>query len=241
MTPKTAAKIVLYLLLLTSSVMAGYFFYRDYDRMMMEPDDERQVDLTEVDLPDEAEAVELESRLGVYGFGFLASVLFLGLLIAHNISVWVAARTATLVYDMDHAPPPSVEYEEAEQEWANGQYLEAVQMFRDYLTKHRSEIHVHFRIAEIYEKDLHNALASALEYEEILKHRLPRERWAWAAIHLCNLYNRTGQNKKFLNLLHRIDDEYGDTAAAGKARKRLALIEGREYQEEDEPRGEEQE
>ena len=59
---------------------------------------------------------------------------------------------------------------------------------RDYYNKNPREVHVALRIAEIYEKDLNNHLAAALEYEEVLKKKLPAERWGWAAIHLVNLY-----------------------------------------------------
>jgi hypothetical protein len=59
----------------------------------------------------------------------------------------------------------------------------------------------------------------------VLKHNLPRERWGWAAIHLCNLYLKLGQPDKTMTLLRRVDAEYGETQAAEKARKRLALLE----------------
>src|SRR5204862_8000866 len=82
------------------------------------------------------------------------------------------------------------------------------------------------RIAEIYEKDLQNYLAAALEYEEVLKQKLPPERWGWAAVHLCNLYtSKLNQSDKGIFLLQRIATEYGETAAADKARKRLAQLE----------------
>ena len=67
----------------------------------------------------------------------------------------------------------------------------------------------------------HNPLAAALEYEEVLKQKLAPERWGWAAIHLCNLYLKLDQHDKSVALLRRIDSEYGETAAAEKARKRL--------------------
>jgi hypothetical protein len=94
-------------------------------------------------------------------------------------------------------------------------------MMREYLQKNPREQHVALRIAEIYEKDLHNPLAAALEYEEVLKQKLAPERWGWAAIHLCNLYGKLNQHDKSVQLLRRIENEYGTTAAAEKARKRL--------------------
>jgi hypothetical protein len=81
---------------------------------------------------------------------------------------------------------------------------------------------VALRIAEIYEKDLGNYLAAALEYEEIIKKKLSPERWGWAAIHLANLYSgKLKKSQEAVDLLQRIVAEYGQTGAAKKARERL--------------------
>ena len=75
-----------------------------------------------------------------------------------------------------------------------------------------------------YEKDLNNPLAAALEYEEVLKHKLSPERWGWAAIHLANIYSgKLGKPDQAVALLRRIEAECGDTPPAEKARQRLAL------------------
>ena len=96
---------------------------------------------------------------------------------------------------------------------------------REYLQKNPREQHVALRIAEIYESNLSNPLAAALEYEEVLKKNLPAERWGWAAIHLANLYSGAlNQPDKAVALLRRIDAEYGTTSAAKKARERLTQI-----------------
>ena len=65
------------------------------------------------------------------------------------------------------------------------------------------------------------ARAAALEYEEVLKQKLPPERWGWAAIHLCNLYFKLNQLDKSVAFLRRVEAELKETAAAEKARKRL--------------------
>ncbi len=98
---------------------------------------------------------------------------------------------------------------------------------RDYLKSHPRELYVAIRIAEIYEKDLGNYLATALEYEEVLRHRLRPEQWGWAAIHLANLYSgKLNQTDKAVALLRRIVSEHGETAAAAKAQARLSQLEG---------------
>lgn len=160
-----------------------------------------------------------------YLCAFLATAIFLGLLIARDISEYFGNRSVEFLFNDDGEGIKSPEYDEAEQEWANGHYLEAVRLMREYLAKNPREQGVALRIAEIYEKDLKNNLAAVLEYEEVLKHKLQPERWGWAAIHLCNLYSKMGKTKEAVALLHRIVDEFGETPAAEKARKRLATFE----------------
>ncbi|HEY3915889.1 MAG TPA: hypothetical protein VGN61_15480 [Verrucomicrobiae bacterium] len=171
--------------------------------------------------------------------GYLAGLVLvvgaLGLMIAYDLTQVAGNQAANfLFFDVGDAMR-NPDYEKAEAEWANGKFLEAIQLLRDYLKKNPREMHAALRIAEIYEKDLKNYLASALEYEEVLKHRLPAERWGWAAIHLCNLYSKLNQQDKTLALLHRIVNEYSRTAAAKKARTRLGIVEPEEVQAPTEP------
>ncbi len=156
---------------------------------------------------------------------FAACLICLGGLIAYDVSQYLGNRSLDFIFNDDLKGMKDPEYEQAEQAWANGKPLEAIQMMREYLRKHPREQYVSLRIAEIYEKDLNNQLAAALEYEQVLQHNLPRERWGWAAIHLCNLYSKLGRASQATDLLRRIAEEYSETAAAKKARKRLAMFE----------------
>jgi TolA-binding protein len=151
----------------------------------------------------------------------LVAVLVLGLLVGRDVSGYLTHRVHREIYGEASEPEGDPEYDEAERVWANGDHLEAVRLLRDFLKKKPGKLHAAFRIAEIYEKDLRNPLAAALEYETILRHRFEPERWGWAAIHLVNLYNRLGQEAKAEALLRRILDEYPRTEAAAKARERL--------------------
>ena len=157
---------------------------------------------------------------------FFLSLVALALLIARDIAEWFAGRAVkTLSNDEDDLAIDNT-YEEAEKLWANGEPIQAVELFRVYLKKFPKNVHANFRIAEIYEKDLSNFVAAALEYEDLLAKNLPRERWGWAAIHLCNLYTgKLNQPEKGLELLRRVRDEYGDTPAGEKASARLLQIE----------------
>jgi hypothetical protein len=165
-----------------------------------------------------------KSRIGVWTGAFMLSVIALGGLIAWDFSNFMGNRTLKVLYNDDNPEQKDPEYDEAEKIWANGQHLEAVRLMRDYYNKNPREVHVALRIAEIYEKDLNNHLAAALEYEDVLTKKLPDERWGWAAIHLCNLYFKLGQEMKGYALLQRIVKEYGGTQAAEKARKRLKEV-----------------
>ena len=159
-------------------------------------------------------------------YGLLCAAGFVGFafLFARDVSHLFAHKAEQALFADDGAPADP-EYEQAEELWKDGKHLEAIQAMRDYLKKHPREQYVALRIAEIYEQNLFNPLAAALEYEEVLKKNLPPERWGWAAIHLANLYSgKLNQPTKAIDLLHRIDSEYGNTTAANKARERLMQI-----------------
>jgi hypothetical protein len=168
---------------------------------------------------------EARGRMIRYLGALIATLVALGILVALDFTNLLGSQaTKYLFQDVANAMRDPV-YERAEAEWANGHFLEAVQLLREYLKDNPREIHAALRIAEIYEKDLKNMLAAALEYEEVLKHKLEPERWGWAAIHLCNLYSKLGQQPKAMTLLRRIVDDYPRTAAARKARTRLGIEE----------------
>jgi TolA-binding protein len=172
------------------------------------------------------ESAKASSHMGLWLGLFVVSVLGVGLMVAHDVSQFMGNRALKVLYNDDGEGVKDPEYDKAEEVWANGDHLEAIKLMREYLAKNPREQHVAIRIAEIYEKDLKNNLAAALEYEEVLKHKLQPERWGWAAIHLCNLYFRLNQEQKGFELLRRIVNEHPNTAAAEKARKRLGQVDG---------------
>src|SRR5438132_11131967 len=196
---------------------------------MKEGETKTDTDLINVKVPDYqrmAAPAKTDYHLGGWGAGMVLSLVGLGLMVAHDVSGLVGGRALKVIYNDEGEGITSPDYEKAEEEWANGNFLEAIQLMRDYLRQNPREQHVALRIAEIYEKDLQNFLAAALEYEEVLKQKLPPERWGWAAIHLCNLYpSKLNQPGKAIALLQRIVAEYSGTAAAEKARNRLAQLE----------------
>jgi TolA-binding protein len=156
--------------------------------------------------------------------GFVAAMLGLAGLVGMEVARWASRRTGDLLFSEDAPGEADPEYDAAEAEWAKGNHLDAIGMMRDYLKKNPSEQYVAIRIAEIYEKDLQNYLAAALELEEVLTRRLSSEKWGWTAIHLANLYSgRMNQAPKAIALLERIIADYPNTGAAKKARERLGV------------------
>jgi hypothetical protein len=222
-------RITLLVVLILTAAFYGWQLKVNYDRMTESRAGPADTDLTNVRLPDPQRRLAARApgayRLGPWGAGLVLSLLGAGLLIAHEISQFVGTRALKSLYNDEGEGLVTPEYDLAEEEWNRGNHLEAVRMMREYLAKNPREQYVALRIAEIYEKDLHNPLAAALEYEEVLTKKLPPERWGWAAIHLCNLYTgHLNQPEKAVALLRRIHEEYGDTQAAEKARARLEQL-----------------
>src|SRR6266536_5413501 len=226
---RKGTKITLYVLLALSVGVFTWRFKSNYSRLMAEGEPVNDTDVTNVKVPDygkKAVPARTDYHLGAWGAGLVLSLIGLGLMVAHDVSDFVGGRALKVLYNDEGAGVANPDYEKAEEEWANGRFLEAIQLMRDYLKQNPREQHVALRIAEIYEKDLQNFLAAALEYEEVLKQNLPPARWGWAAIDLCNLYtSKLNHSDKAIILLQRIVTEYGETAAADKARKRLTQLE----------------
>lgn len=217
-------KLGFYAALVIGTLVFGLLALSSYRKLMHQSSDASQTSLTDVPALTKDESPRTRggyARMLTFSAFFFVSVVGLGLMLGRDAAHYFGNQVVKELYSDEGEALASPEYDAAEQEWADGRYLEAVRMMREYLEKNPRQQHVALRIAEIYEKDLHNPIAAALEYEEVLKHKLPPERWGWAAIHLCNLYTKLNQHDKGIALLRRIDAEYKETAAAEKARKRL--------------------
>jgi len=200
-------KIILYIGLVASALFFGLAF--------------REIYLLKVQrLP-----VPEHLSMGANGFAALMCLVVLGIFIGRDISSYLAEKAVKFIFNDEGETMKTPEYEKAEEVWKSGDYLEAIRLLRNYYEKHPREIYVAMRIAEIYENDLHNTLAAALEYEQILNNKIPPERWGWAAIHLVNLYSKLNQTDKATWLLNEISNRYPFTPAAKKARQRLGLPE----------------
>jgi TolA-binding protein len=216
-------KLGLYAILIVAACVFGYLTLSSYRRIEQSANTSQPTssDFPALKKDEDSHSPSGYARMLAFGGAMFLSIVGLGLLVGHEISHYMGNRVLRSLYNDEGQAASDPEYDLAEQEWANGNHLEAISMMREYLKKNPREQHVALRIAEIYEKDLNNQLAAALEYEEVLKCKLPPDRWGWAAIHLCNLYSKLNQPDKSVALLRRIDAEYPETPAAEKARKRL--------------------
>jgi tetratricopeptide (TPR) repeat protein len=155
---------------------------------------------------------------------FLISVVGLGFLCFHGATRFLSGRAERWLLEGGSSTGPVPELEEAERVRASGEPLDAIRLLREYLQINPYELRAMTRIAEIYRYDLKNDLAAALEYEELLKRKLPDDQWAWSALHLAKLYGRLNEYEKSVALLERLDSGYGHTIAGRRAKKALEQV-----------------
>ena len=161
------------------------------------------------------------SRLLLWGFLALISVAGLGALIAYDVTQYAGNRATDSLFDHDGEGIPESIDDQVEKAHGEGDFLEAIRLLRDHLTQNPKAVEAQIRIAELYEKDLNNPLAAALEYEEVLKRPLRPEKRGWTCIHLVNLYTRMDKPDQAIVWLQRIVAECPGTPAAAKAQERL--------------------
>jgi tetratricopeptide (TPR) repeat protein len=162
------------------------------------------------------------ARVMLWGFLAFGALAGLASMAAYDLSQYAANRAERSLFDDEGEAVRETTYELVEKAYGAGEYLEAIRLLREFLKEDPKAVHGQIRIAEIYEKDLNNPLAAALEYEEVLKKPLDAERKGWTAIHLVNLYNRLDRPNQAVELMKQIVAEVPDTPAAQKARERLA-------------------
>ncbi|MGE3310419.1 MAG: tol-pal system YbgF family protein [Limisphaerales bacterium] len=161
------------------------------------------------------------SRLLLWGFFGLISLAGLGSLIAYDVSHYAGNRATDALFDDEGEGIPESIEDQVNKAYADGDFLEAVRLLRDHLGTNPKSVETQIRIAELYEKDLNNPLAAALEYEEVLKLPLTPEKRGWTGVHLVNLYNRLEKPDLAVAWLQRVVVECPGTPAAVKAQDRL--------------------
>ena len=214
-------KPMLYLVLSLVAIWMSVGFYSNFqhstDSVAPQPVTDMDADVT----PRKHNSAA-QGRMMLNGAVLLGCIIGLGLLLSKDLSGWFGDKTTELIYNDNLEGVHNPDYDQAEEVALSGQPMEAVNMLRAFLKKNPREIYAQMRIAELYENELQNPLASALEYEDVLKHKFNADRWGWAAIHLVNLYSgKLGKPEQALAWLKRIESEHPETGPAKKARERL--------------------
>lgn len=164
-------------------------------------------------------------RLLGYTVGFAVSLLGLGFVAAQDFGHLLKSQFGKEVSYVDARSARNAEYERAERIALKGQHHEAIRLLQAIVAKHPSHGHSVLRIAEIYDKELHDYQNAALQYEQLLQLKIPAEQWGWIAIRLANIYSgKLNQPRTALELVRRLAAEHPETQAGGKALKRLTRI-----------------
>lgn len=213
-------KVILYTVLTALAIWASVGFYKNY-KLSNEAAAKRNVE-SDSDTPRLTNDAGAQGRMMGNAFGLVACAIGLGFLISRDFSSWFAAKSVDFIYNDNAEGMHDPDYDHAEDVALQGNHLEAIQLLRDFLKRNPSELYAAIRIGELYEKELQNFLAAALEYEEVLKHKFNADRWGWLAIRLVNLYSgKLNKTEEAMTWLRRIATEYPDSAPAKKARERL--------------------
>lgn len=166
-------------------------------------------------------------RLLGYTVGFAVSLLGLGFVAAQDFGHLLKSQFGKEVSYVDAKSARNAEYDRAERTALKGQHHEAIRLLQAIVAKHPGHSHSVLRIAEIYDKELHDYQNAALQYEQLLQLNIPPEQWGWVAIRLSNIYSgKLNQPRTALELIRRLAAEHPETQAGGKALKRLTRIAG---------------
>ena len=78
------------------------------------------------------------TRMVTYGLALVVFFLGLAALIAYDVAHFLGSRAERALFN-DEGAPVDPEYEQAEELWKDGKYLECVSAMREYLNKHPRE------------------------------------------------------------------------------------------------------
>ena len=150
-------KIAFYILLTLSACFFTWRFRSNYTRLMAGGEPVADSDLINVKLPDyqkNAAPTRTDYHLGAWGAALVLSLIGLGLIVAHDLSSFFGGRALKVLYNEEGEGIANPDYENAEEQWAKGNFIESIQLMRDCLKHNPREQHIAMRIGEIYEEVL---------------------------------------------------------------------------------------
>src|SRR2546422_5546793 len=109
----------------------GWQFKTNYALLMNESGTGGDTDVINVKLPDyqkKAPETKADYPLAAWGAGLVVSLAILGLLVAHEASQFFGNRTLKVLYNENAEGMANSDYEKAEEEWAKGNFLDAIQL-----------------------------------------------------------------------------------------------------------------
>lgn len=156
--------------------------------------------------------------------GYLLIGGALAVIVAWDVSRFFGGIAGQLFWGGGRLPSITPAWWKAERLCREHRPVEAVQVLRDYLNSHPRQWRVAVRIAEIYQHKADEPLAAVLEYEELLKRRLPDSARAEILLRQAACYLLLRDTERAAAKLGEVIENFPATPAAEKARRRLARM-----------------
>src|SRR5437660_8725322 len=134
-------KLSLYIVLTLGACVFGFFAWKNYERLMtgVQTTAKGSPEVPALEGKSPPSTYEGYSRAMTFGVLFFIMIVSLGLLIGHDLSQFFGNRALKVLYNDEGVGLSDPEYEQAEQVWADGHHLEAIQLMREYLQKNPRE------------------------------------------------------------------------------------------------------
>lgn len=163
--------------------------------------------------------------------GWLLAVLILldlpliglGILGIHAVTNRASTSLVHGLYAVGDIPPPK-SYPRQEVMIVRGQYQEAADYFRDYLTAEPDDNEARLRLADLLEKHLNDVPGAERLYLEVRGKQPNRGEELRAANGLIDLYRKQGNRERLLVELARFRDRYPGTPGAAAAARLLTEL-----------------
>ena len=161
----------------------------------------------------------------VCGFLTLLNIplVALGILGLHAFTNRASRGLVHTLYSVGDIPPPR-SYPRQDVMIVRGQYREAADYFRDYLTAEPDDNEARLRLADLLEQHLNDLAGAERLYLEVRARQPNRGEEMRAANGLIDLYRKQGNRERLLVELARFRDRYPETPGAKAAARLLAEL-----------------
>ena len=147
----------------------------------------------------------------------------LGILGIHVVTNRASTSLVHGLYAVGDIPPPK-SYPRQDVMIVRGQYQEAADYFRDYLTAEPDDNEARLRLADLLEKHLNDVPGAERLYLEVRGKQPNRGEEMRAANGLIDLYRKQGNRERLLVELARFRDRYPGTPGASAAARLLTEL-----------------